>query len=195
EADNVNGNVQLNLNNPAIVLAANGYSSDPNADQMLVETLGHEVGHLDHNMMEHKGVTFQGQKYSDNNLAAELLDEYSAQYTGIMAATGNPPTRQDMANFWLDLVGRSKNDTSASFYQDLAAARQKSGMFDQVVNDVRSILLNPQTKQAVTPQNLRDRLLNKLYTRGNDVTLDDPSYLESFDSSKLDNKLTPTTNS
>ena len=154
-----------------------------------METLGHEVGHLDHNMIQHNGVEFDGNKYGDKNLAAELLDEYSAQYTGIMTAMNRPPTREEMANFWLTLVGRSKNDTDASLYKDLSAARQKSVMYDQVINDVRSILLNPQTKEALSPLQVRDRLLNKLYVRGSDQTLDDPTYLKSFTSATIDNSL------
>src|SRR5262249_31142733 len=140
EAETAKGLVYLNLNNPAIA-AANSYSSNPEADFLpLLETMGHETAHLNHNMSSHNGMQFDGLKYDDKNLAAELLDEYSAQYTGIMMATGRQPSVQEMDSFWLTLVGRSKNDVGAAFYKELSNARQQSPMFDQVTNDIHSLL-------------------------------------------------------
>ncbi|MBK7994054.1 MAG: hypothetical protein IPK14_11715 [Blastocatellia bacterium] len=142
-------------------------------------------------MIDRKGVEFQGVKYEDANLAAMLLDEYSAQYTGIMAAQNRLPNPDEMKGFWRTLVGRSAKDTGAAYYNELSAARTRSGRFDQVTNDIYSLLSN---NRLVPPQELRDRLLKKLDTnalklQGRDATLHDTAYLKAMDDSKLDNKL------
>jgi hypothetical protein len=105
-----------------------------------------------------------------------------------MMATGKEPSKADMNNFWTVLVGRSKNDPGAQFYKELDQAREKSPMFDQVSNDIRSILMDP-NQGVVNPLELRDRLLDKLTRYSNEKSLDSTSYLEGFDESKLDNSL------
>ncbi|KAF0235555.1 MAG: hypothetical protein FD167_4599, partial [bacterium] len=189
EAD-VAGKINLNIDNPAIN-AANGYTENPDAYKALIGTLAHEVGHLDHNMIDRKGLKFQGEKYDDANLAAMLLDEYSAQFTGIMAAQNRMPTPTEMKDFWRTLVGRSAKDTGATYYNELSSARSRSGRFDQVTNDIHSLLSN---NRIVNPQELRDRLLKKLdfsitNWQSQDSTLTDTKYLNAMDDSKLDNKL------
>src|SRR5262249_5327183 len=126
------------------------------------------------------------------NLAAELLDEYSAQYTGIKMATGKAPTAADMTNFWKTLVGTSKNDKSAVFYSELSKARRRSTLFDRATSDVYNALSD---NYLVTPAELRDTLLYDLYINHQSVTLDDPTYLAKFGSSKMANKLKPESNS
>lgn len=96
-----------------------------------------------------------------------------------------------MKELWLVMVGRSYKDTSASLYKQLAEARKTSPRFDQVLNDVYSLLCSG---KLVTPTELRDRLLGKLDSKWyllqpRDKTLDDNTYLKTFGPHRMDNKI------
>ncbi|MCS6885528.1 MAG: hypothetical protein RMM17_04155 [Acidobacteriota bacterium] len=190
QADSIKGEVQLNLNNPAI-MAAYGYTEKKEAYEGLIETVAHEISHLDSNMIKKGDLEFQGVKYSEKNIAAEVLDEYTSFYNGRVAATGKQPTAAEMKELWLVMVGRSYKDTSASLYKQLAEARKTSPRFDQVLNDVYSLLCSG---KLVTPTELRDRLLGKLDSKWyllqpRDKTLDDNTYLKTFGPHRMDNKI------
>ena len=127
-----------------------------------------------------------------------LFRSFPSHDSGVMASEGREPKPDEMKQFWLTLVGRSYKDTGASFYKELSEARTHSNRFDQVTNDVYSLLCN---NKIVKPEELRDRLLSKLDSKwyllqGRDQTMSDNTYLKNFDQSKLDNKLeTKPTNS